>query len=135
MANNAIVAAGAQLQLSISSVYTTITDITAIGGVQATVGEVDVTNLLSPNVFKEFLPGWGDGGQVAIEANLAKTQFFILYGILRTPSSWKIIFSDGSNWTFSGFLTALATDNPEGDEPATSPFTIKVTGKPVYSQT
>jgi hypothetical protein len=133
MANNAIVGAGAVLQLSISSVYTTITDITAIGGIQGTVGDIEVTNLLSPNVYKEYLPGWGEGGTVSIEANYAKTQFNIMYGVLRTPSAWKIIFSDGSNWVFNGYLNALATDNPEGDEPVASPFTIKITGKPVYS--
>lgn len=132
MPNGAIVGAGAVLQLSIASVFTTITDITGLAGPEQSVGDIDVTNLLSPNVFKEYLPGWGEGGVVTIEGNYNHTQAAILYGTIRASQNWKMIFSDATYWTFTGYINAFSMDNPLTEQ-VTNPFSIKVTGKPVFS--
>lgn len=130
---NAIASAGCKIQREIASVFTDVAEVVGIGGPQVTVGDIDVTHLQSPNQFKEFIPGWGDGGVVTIEANFTKAQLNSLYGTIRTVQNWKIVFSDLSNWAFSGYINAISTDTPLEEE-VQMPFSIKVTTKPVFTQ-
>lgn len=129
----AIVGVGAKLQVDISSVYTDVVEIVSIDGPQIQVGDVDVTHLQSPNQFREFLPGLGDGGVLNMEANYTKAQMNTLYGFLRVTKPWRILFSDGSKWDLNGYINAISTTAPLEDESA-MPFSIKVTGKPVFTQ-
>lgn len=129
----AILSAGAKLQVDIASVYTDVIQIMSIGGPQITVADVDVTHLQSSNVFKEFIAGFGDGGVVQLEAIYDKAQLATLYGFIRTTKVWRILFSDSSKWDFSGHINALSTDQPLEEEVG-SPFAIKVTGKPTFTQ-
>lgn len=129
----AMLGIGGKLQIDLSGVYTDIAEVTAIGGPQITVADVDVTHLLSANQFKEFLAGWGDGGVLQCEANFTPAQLATLYGQIRVTKAWRMLFSNGSKWDFNGHLNALNTDNPLEEE-VSMPFSIKITGKPVFTQ-
>lgn len=128
----AIIGAGAQLQLFTGGVYTAVAGIVSIGGPHTQVADVDITNLSSPNLFKQFLAGWADGQTVDLEANYDHLAFQGLYTQLRVMNAWKIVFADGSFWGFNGYINAIATDNPLETQ-VTMPFSIKVSGQPTFT--
>jgi len=128
----AITGAGGKLQVTIASVLTDVAGVYSIKGPDITVDAINVSTLQSTNVFKEFISGFGDGGSVTLECRYTAAQFSTLYGLIRATQVWRVLFSDGSKWDFSGLLTAMSTDIPL-EEDVTMPMTIKVTGKPTFS--
>jgi len=129
----AILAAGAILQLNISGTYTSIAELTSIDGPDFTVADVDVTTLLSTGRWKEFLAGFKDGGTVSVEANYNSTSYGILFARLgNSAEAWKLILSNSSSITFSGHLTGLKLGVPFEEE-VSQPWSIKVTGVPVFT--
>jgi hypothetical protein len=134
MPSYGILGAGGKLQYSTLpvSVYNDIAGVVHIGGPDATVTDVDISNLQSASVAKEYIPGMYDGGTVEVDINYDHLQWSTLYSLYRTLVGFKILFSDGSNWTFNGYINHFNTDIPL-DEQVTSPIGIKVTGKPVFT--
>lgn len=134
-ANVAVRGFGAKLQLSISSVYTTIADIKSITGPTTSRETYDVTHMESPNGWREHIAGLKDGGEVSSEINYNPTavthQALLDTYESNSVSSWKIIFSDTSTITFSGILTKLDISAPM-DNAMTASITIKVTGEPTF---
>jgi len=128
-----VIGAGAVLQLSITGVYTTQANITAIGGPAIEVDDINVTNLSSANLFKRWVAGWADGGTCEAEANFDPATFAYLYSQVRLSNLWRIVLSNGSKWDFSGYLKSIKTDNPL-EEQVTAPFAIKVDGQPTFTQ-
>jgi hypothetical protein len=124
--------AGSKLEVSIASVYTLVAGVVGINGPDGTITDVDISNLQSPNVAKEFIPGMYDGGNVELDINFDGTQFSTLWGFYRTMQVWRITFSSGSKWDFSGYLNKLPTEIPLDDKVG-APCSIKVTGKPSFT--
>ncbi len=128
----AVIGAGSKLQVSISSSLTDVAEVVSINGPQITFTDVDITNLQSANVFKEFMAGFGDGGTVVLDCNFTAAQMTTLYGMVRVTQVWRVLFSNASKWDFSGYINAISTDIPL-DEEINMPISIKVTGKPTYT--
>lgn len=124
--------AGTSLLLNITGTYTAIANVISIGGPSVTVNDVDVTVLLSANLFKQFIAGWADGGAVEVDLRYDHLQFATLYTNLRAPNTWRILFPDASKWDFPGYINALSTDVPLEEEIG-APFTIKVSGQPTFT--
>jgi hypothetical protein len=53
-------------------VFTTIAEILTISGPNISAEEIEVTNLDSPNDFKEYISGLKDGGTIDLEVNWIK---------------------------------------------------------------
>lgn len=130
---SAVVGAGTVLQLSISSVFTSQANITSLSGPNMSVHDIDSTILASPNLFKEFIAGFVDGGEVTVGARFLNTLMNTLYTNIRVMNSWKIIFSQGSVWAFSGYIKALNGGEVPLEDDITVPFTIKITGQPTFT--
>jgi predicted secreted protein len=127
----AIIGAGAQLQL-FSGSYTAVAGVRAIKGPDGQWHPIDVTVLASPSRSKVFLSGFYDGQTVELDIVYDHIQFATLQTQGGVANVWRIVFSDNSKWDFSGFITALATDNPLEDE-VTSPMSIKVSGPVTFT--
>lgn len=127
-----VLGAGAVLQLNQSGTYGSLANITSIGGPEAECDDVNVTNLTSANMFKEWIAGWADAGLAEMEANFDPATFALIYSQLRIANAWRIILSNGSKWDFTGYLKRIKTDNPL-EEQVTAPFAIKITGKPTFT--
>lgn len=128
-----VLGAGAQFQLFQTGVYTALANITAIGGPDVEVDDVDVTNLSYADLFRRFIAGWADAGVVEMEANFDPATCATLVAQLRVANVWRIVFSNGSHWDFSGYLKSLKTDNPLTEQ-VSMPFSVKISGPPTFTQ-
>lgn len=136
MANNAIPGFGTQFQMSISSVFTTITATVEQQPPQLSRTAIDTTDFQSSGQWKAKLRGMKDGGQATLKINYKPTD--VTHQALKTafnrdpnddPDDFKIIFNDGSSseWTFSGIVTAFNPETPQDDKVSAS-ITIDVSG-------
>lgn len=114
------------------------TNTTAVGGVTSISGpdmegaDLDVSDMDSPNGFREFIPGIVDGGEASLELNWQKTQQTTLHGYWRSTGSFRVVWSDGSKLEFDGYMKSLGTETPFDDKVSAS-ATFKVSGKPTFT--
>lgn len=119
--------------------YTDIAEILSISGPNIEFTDVETTHLSSANAFKEYVAGFGDGGEVKITINFAKAQINTLYGLVRVTEYWKVLFpligseATNSQWAFQGHIKSLGNEIPDDDR-ITCDMVVKVTGKPTFTQ-
>jgi predicted secreted protein len=97
--------------------------------------DIEVTNQQSTGGWREFIPGWRDGGEVEFNCNWLPTNSTQdeATGILESFNdnvlhNWKIVLPDGtSTISFAGFLTGFEPDLPLEEQGQLS-ITIKVSG-------
>ncbi len=127
--------------LSPGTVFETIANVTSIGGPERTRETIDVTAHDSPDGWMEFIGGLKDGGELTCEINYDPAE--ATHDIDddfddTTPRNWQIVIlpetEDEHTWALSGILTNLGDEFPYDDKMARS-MTIKVSGKPVLTQT
>jgi|SRR3972149_2860368 len=102
--------------------------------------DIDVSNADSSDGYREFKPGWRDGGEVSFKANWLPTNtthdFTTGLGVQFNDNvvhNYKIVLpSSLATVTFSGFLTAFEPDLPLEEQGQLS-GTIKITGKPTIA--
>jgi hypothetical protein len=111
---------------------TAIAGIVNIGGPEMEGEDIDVTDMDSPNGHMEFIPGLVDPGEVELELNYDKDEQSVLYGLVRTTGSYKIVAPDSSNWTFNGYLKGLTNEYPHDDK-ISAEATFKVSGAATYA--
>jgi hypothetical protein len=108
----------------------------------ATVDQVDVTHMQSPDRRREFIRGLIDGGEASFEMNFVpgSESDIILLDWLSTPytevsrRACQIIFPNGKYWNFNGELTGYEISSPTDDKMVAT-CTIKVTGAVTTSYT
>jgi hypothetical protein len=135
-AANAQASCGLKLEYSNidSGSFLEICDIIDLDGPSIEVTSVEKTHLQSPDCFKEFMAGFGDGGEVTFRINTNSVNMTILYGMLRESFDWRITHPDEQGtWEFEAFITALGGGDVPEDDRVTSEVTLKVSGKPVYA--
>mgnify|MGYP001193032900 FL=1 len=143
--SNAIWAYGSLMQIgdgAVSEAFTTVAEITELTPPAMSRDDIDVSNNSSDNGYREFIPGWRDGGEVACKANWLPTNSTQSYtgtsGLHaqfndNVKHNYKIILpSTLITISFSGFLTAFEPDLPL-EEQAQLSFTIKISGKPTVA--
>lgn len=93
---------------------------------------LDVSNMDSPSVYKEFLAGMIDGGSVKVDANFINTD--VVQNELWTDFSgqtllyWKLELPNArGNFVWQGYVEELAPDF-DVEKPAAQSISIKVTG-------
>ncbi len=114
---------------------TTITNRVSITGPSPEIGEVDTTNLDSPNGCKENLPGWKDWKEISmtIQYDPGEVTHIALTDLITTPAvkNWTIIFSSAvaKTYSFTGWLKAFNVTGVEvSDDLVTAEITIRLTG-------
>ena len=126
----------AEVQLAI---MVPVIEIIKIGGPTMKRDMKEVSNMASPNEYKEFIAGLGDGGSVTFEGNYIPKEATLSQQTLRTDfengtlSTWCINLSgpvgDGI-WGFNAFVQDLSPAYPVDDR-ITFTGTLKITGKPI----
>ncbi|MEM8738262.1 MAG: phage tail tube protein [Planctomycetota bacterium] len=123
---------GDEATVAASNSFTKLAGVTEIGGIAIEADDVDVSNMDSPEQFREFDPGWADAGEVEITLQFAKTQNTTLYGLFRVPKGFRVAFADGSTWEFDGYIKGIGNEiEREGIVSAT--VTAKISGKPAFT--
>jgi len=118
-------------------VFTTVAEVLDISGPSGSLDTVDVTNMDSPDKYKEYIAGLLDGGDVSFDVNFVNvaSQTDILTDHQnRTKRNFEMVLplSGNPKWSFAGFVTSF--DNSEPVEGAlTTSITIKITGKPTLA--
>src|SRR5258705_2175987 len=92
-----------------SSVWSDVAEITdkKIPTIEA--DDIETSHMMSPQQFKEFAPGWADGGELELTIQYDKTKFQTLYNIFRTPRGFRVLFPDapvpsGTKFGFDGCI-------------------------------
>ncbi len=103
-----------------------------IGGL--TVDMIEVSNMDSPDAYKEFIAGMIDAGEITFSGNYLKTTFNALKTSAdgRTAEDWTVTFPDSASWKGSGYVSGISGTSPNDDK-ITADITIKLTGKPEFS--
>lgn len=131
---------GTQLRYSTDGVtYTTIARVTELG--EFSFGEfddVEITALDSPDRYREYMRGLGDGGEIEFTAiwTADPSQRDLIDRLLAAPSTLdyiQIVLPNGLG-TFScrGYIKASSI-NPQLDDRIEFSGTIKVSGKPQFT--
>lgn len=123
--------------------FTSIAEVTSIGGPALGLGSVEATHLTSPNKWKEYIPGMLEGGEVTLELNFLPgnaTQSDTSGGLLndmrtRAINNYQIAFPDSpsTQWIVPAFVTAFEPTTPVGDEKLAASVTLKVSGEPTLA--
>lgn len=132
--SEAISGVGAKFQRendSSSGEYTTIAEVTNITGPSKTRETIDVTNLDSPDGYREFIAGFRDGGEIVLTMNFTVDgyeQMDIDFASDDTIN-YQLVLPDAGEYTlgFAGLVTALPLAVPT-DSQITVDVTIKITG-------
>ena len=142
----ALLGIGSQLQRGDGAspeVFTTIAEITNIGGPTLTAGTVDATNMDSPDRYAEFIAGLKDGGEVSFTLNFIPTEatHIVTTGFLadfvanpQPLRNYTLLFPDSpaTSWTFAAIITAAGAAIPTDDK-ITMDVTLKVSGAPTLA--
>lgn len=99
-----------------------------------TVDPTEVSNMDSPDAYKEFIAGMLDAGEItfAMNYNKASTAALKTAADSRTSEVWTVTFPDGSTWVATGFVSNLSNASPHDDK-ISGDCTIKISGKPVFT--
>src|SRR5262245_3950652 len=134
MSQNAVLTQGTLLKRGDGGspeVFTTVPDVTALSGPDATKSEIEVTDLSS--TAKEFKGGLADFGRLTVELNYipgnpvhaAMRNDFI--SIASPVRNWQIAFVNGKQWNFAGYVASFP-GNTQPDSVQKSSMTIRLSG-------
>lgn len=96
---------------------------------------IDATHMLSPEMWREFIPGLKDGGEVSVEMNFipgGAGESQIMQNLAADETrTYRITFPNGVAWEFAAFVTGFEPDTPHDDKMSAT-ATFKVSGKPAF---
>lgn len=131
---------GCDLQLSISSTYTSIAGVKSISGPGIKIGTRDVTSLLSS--WMESAPTIPDGGELTVSImydNTSDTQKQIQTLIATPPSTgslWKIFLPTTTKYFgFNAHITGFAISGMEVEGTVMAELGLKVNGAMTFPTT
>ena len=116
---------------AIGETFTNFAKLTEIGGISIEADDIETSHMDSPNQFKEFTAGWADAGEVEFTLQFEKAGAAAVWALFRQDKSFRVLFKDGSEWTFNGYLKAFGTE-ADREGIVTVPCTIKISGEPVF---
>jgi len=130
MASNAVVGVGVKFRRWSGSAWADVAEVNSISGPGMTKETIDVTSLDSTGGYREFIPGFRDGGTLQLTMNFS----YATYSLMKTDFdsedtvNYEIVFVDGTSFEFAGFVTELPLEITPDDK-VTSSVTIKITGE------
>lgn len=127
-----------------SPTWTQVAHLTSIGEIGAETDEIDVTDLDSPNGFKEFIAGAKDAGSVDIAGNVVAgsngdAQVSALYSLYSEGKvvEWKVVFpselTNKPTWEFDAYLASFKEGESTTDSLRTISGSLRVSGLPVFT--
>ena len=116
-------------------VYVAFAEVISITPPSASVDQVDVTHMLSPNRYREFIDGLIDAGEMSMDINFVpgNNDDDRVFELLALPigtdhrRNMRISYPNGVTWSFRGTLTGYEPDVPVDDK-MTATLTFKVSG-------
>lgn len=126
-------------------VWAQVAHLTSIGEIGAETDEIDVTDLDSPNGFKEFIAGAKDAGTVDISGNVvagsvgddAVADLYSLYSA-GDVVEWKVEFPSKSatkpTWEFDAYVSSFKEGESTTDSLRTFSGSLRVSGLPVFTK-
>lgn len=112
--------------------YVAVAEITNLTPPNQSVDQVDVSNMDSPNRYREFIPGLTDPGEMTVEMNFVSgSATDALIRARRAAGDYqnaKIVFEDGDTWVFAAFVSGYEISTPIDDK-MTATLTLKVAGE------
>ena len=115
---------------------TPIAHLTSIGEIGLDNEEIDVTDLDSPDDFKEYIAGTRDAGEVSISGNIVDdTQVSRMYELAdsRAVVPWEVQYPTGSKWSFNAFVKSFKDGEKTPDGVATFNSNLRISGKPTFT--
>ncbi|MDX9804005.1 MAG: phage tail tube protein [Dehalococcoidales bacterium] len=108
-----------------------IAEINSISGPNLTRDTIDVTSLNSIGGYREFIPGFRDGGEVTLSCNWVRDEWDDWLADFQsdTIQSYNITLSDtaGTVINFSAYCVGLGVEVPMDDK-VTNEVTLKISG-------
>ena len=114
-----------------------IANLTSIGEIGIESEEIDVTDLDSPNGYKEFEPGMKDAGEVSLAGNIkdeTNVEKMLALAESQSMEEWEVTYPSGAKWSFSGFVKSFKDGEKTPDGVATFSASIRISGKPTYTK-
>ncbi len=124
-----------------TEVFTTVAEVTEIGGPSLEMESVDMTSHDSPDGWKEYVGGLLDGGEVSLSLNYlpAHATHDASTGMLkdmqdRTLRNFQLVFPDtgSTTWAFSALITGFEPAAPHDDKLGAD-VALKISGKPTLA--
>lgn len=121
--------------------FSTITEVTNIGGPSLSMDTIEVTHHGSTGGWREFVGGLLDGGDVTFEINYdpADSTHDASTGLIndmenRTVRNFQLVFPDTgvTTWSFAALVTGFEPSEPIDDKLAAS-VTLKISGQPTLA--
>lgn len=117
-----------------------VAKLTAINGIELSMGTVDATTHQSADSYKEVLPGLIDPGEVFVEGYFDYTdttgqQAMLVDFNARSLKTGIITFpsATGTTWTFSGYITRIKIGDAPTEGLISFSAAMKPTGKPALA--
>ena len=117
-------------------VFVPMAEVISITPPSASLDQIDVTHMTSPNRNREFISGLNDAGECSFDMNFIPggtsddRLFFLLtlpVGVSRSRNL-RISYPNGVTWSFAGELTGYEPTVPVDDK-MTATVTFKVSGQ------
>lgn len=132
MATGAIAGVGTIFQRWDGTVWVTIADINAIVGPSAKRDNIDVTSVDTEEGYREFIAGFKDGDEVALNMSFTRDTFELMVSDFLDDDYqyYQILFPDVDETViaFEGFVSKLPLELESGDKIKAN-ISIKVTGQ------
>jgi hypothetical protein len=116
-----------------------IAEVSNISGPTLSIDTIDATHYTSPSQFKEFIAGFGDGGEVTFDCNFIGSdtlgqQAFITDAYAKSVKEVIITLSSPivATWTFDGMVTGIDFSQAMDNKLAFT-ATIKISGIPALA--
>ena len=130
-------ALGTKLQIG-KETPVTVARVSSIGGLELSADTIDVTTLESSGGYREFIAGFKDAGEVAIDGYFVPTigkgqkELYELYEN-GNEEDFTIQFpNDMAKWEFKGIVVGFST-SADLEDPLAFSSSIKVSGKPTLT--
>lgn len=142
--NRALSAFGTQLQVGDGKTpeqFTTIAEVTKIGGPKLSLDTEDVTSHDSQGGWEEAIGTVLRSGEVSLDINYVPVDpthdaatGLISRMVARSVDNYKLVFPDtgSTEWSFAALVTGFELDAPHDGKLAAS-VTLKVTGQPTLA--
>jgi predicted secreted protein len=108
-----------------------VAEINSISGPNMTRDTIDVTSLDSTGGYREFIPGFRDGGEVTLSCNWTLTEWSDWLADFQSDVlvSYTIVLAntEATEISFSAYCTGLSTAIPTDDK-VTNDVTLKISG-------
>lgn len=132
MASNAKAGVGTEFRRWGGSVFTKIAEVNSISGPNRSRDVIDVTSLDSTGGYREYIPGFKDGGTIQLTMNFTNSTYEQMDADFESDDVqyYEIVLPDDDTTTleFEGYVTELPLEIPPDDK-ITATVTIKITGE------